>query len=327
MPVLNESVEFPGYYHVPGYDTLAVSREGSVVDLVRRKFLKPTIAKAFSAYPRVSSAEGNPVIHRLLALTFIDCPSDSRRMQVNHKDGVKTNYSLDNLEWVTPAGNVQHAYRAGLRPDNTPIEAMDLRNHSIERFYSLNECARHFGVNQEKVHRYLHQDKVYAFAQHFVLRRVGEDWPDLSRIQTTGHRNGDPRAILARGSNGKVYIFESAGQAGKVLGMNVSTIYYDLNSGKGRKAKSWRFEYLDSFGDAPGDAERVNGPVHVAPSRWYRKPVPVKVTRLMDDEVTEWPSIEAFAVSVGVRKNTLQKALLVKGGVWKGFRVEYTHPK
>lgn len=35
-------------------------------------------------------------------------------MCINHKDGVKTNNSLDNLECVTFQENIQHAYRMGL---------------------------------------------------------------------------------------------------------------------------------------------------------------------------------------------------------------------
>ncbi|MES1988991.1 MAG: HNH endonuclease signature motif containing protein, partial [Pseudomonadota bacterium] len=47
-------------------------------------------------------------IHVLVAEAFIG--PKSGRMQVNHKDGDKSNNSVSNLEYVTPAENVQHAY-------------------------------------------------------------------------------------------------------------------------------------------------------------------------------------------------------------------------
>lgn len=36
-------------------------------------------------------------------------------LQINHKDGVKTHPYADNLEYVTPAENMQHALKTGLR--------------------------------------------------------------------------------------------------------------------------------------------------------------------------------------------------------------------
>lgn len=51
-------------------------------------------------------------LHRLLALTFI--PNPLGLPQVNHKDGDKFNYSLDNLEWCSASENVKHSYKHGL---------------------------------------------------------------------------------------------------------------------------------------------------------------------------------------------------------------------
>jgi len=38
------------------------------------------------------------------------------KLQVNHKDGVKTNNAETNLEYMTGSENILHAYRTGLRP-------------------------------------------------------------------------------------------------------------------------------------------------------------------------------------------------------------------
>lgn len=47
-------------------------------------------------------------VHRAVALTFI--PNPHKLPMVNHKNGIKSDNKVDNLEWVTPSENLRHAY-------------------------------------------------------------------------------------------------------------------------------------------------------------------------------------------------------------------------
>jgi hypothetical protein len=53
---------------------------------------------------------GNPIVHRLVATAFLENP----KREVNHKNCVKADNRLDNLEWATSAENSQHAEAAGM---------------------------------------------------------------------------------------------------------------------------------------------------------------------------------------------------------------------
>jgi len=74
-------------------------------------------------------------VHQLVALAFI--PNPKGCWEVNHKNFVRADNSIENLEWVTRKENVQHALAAGrrVRPEKR-VRGINLRTGKILVFES-----------------------------------------------------------------------------------------------------------------------------------------------------------------------------------------------
>jgi len=99
------------------------------------------------------------VLHILVLETFVGlCPLG---MECNHKDGVKVNNKLGNLEWVTPLENMRHAKEMGLlkpakgerngNAKNTRTSIVKIRRLYKTGDYSMRKLAVKFGIHNSTV--------------------------------------------------------------------------------------------------------------------------------------------------------------------------------
>jgi hypothetical protein len=99
---------------VAGYeDHYKVSSDGEIVG-PKGRVLKGGINIRGYIFVILSknNVQVNRVVHRLVAKAFLDNPEEKE--DVNHKNGIKTDNRLINLEWATRSENIQHAYDTGL---------------------------------------------------------------------------------------------------------------------------------------------------------------------------------------------------------------------
>lgn len=129
-----------------------------------------------TGYKEVALSKNNKtktyLLHRLIATHFIENPHNYKC--VNHKNGMKTDNRIENLEWCTVSQNTQHAYvhnlgnfkniaNAGIKKMNegkayTTIKLIDKDNNEF-LFNSSAEAAEFANTTRDEITRAIRKEQ------------------------------------------------------------------------------------------------------------------------------------------------------------------------
>ena len=107
------------------------------------KILKQSYTE--KGYLKVNINQKPKRVHRLIAKTFLKDYDDN--LQVNHKNGIKDDNKVENIEMVTAKQNCWHRHYV-LKKLIKPVKQLDLKtNKTIKVFPSIAEAEKETGID------------------------------------------------------------------------------------------------------------------------------------------------------------------------------------
>lgn len=184
-------------------------------------------------------------VHRLVAIAFIPNPDD--KPYVNHINGVRSDNRAENLEWVTPAENTQHAVSIGLMKPTREREVIQysLNGEKIKVYCSINEAARQTNSLVEKIVQCCqYQRKTH---NNFQWRYKEEE---ADKIQSVEAPKTSPKKVaqLDPKTGEVIAIYDSYCQAAKAVSGTQSAITHVIKGDKGTKThKGYGWRLVDEI--------------------------------------------------------------------------------
>lgn len=139
---------------IPGFEDYEVSTMGRIRRASNKRMR--ALRENKLGYVRIDLYKNHKAhwlcVHRIVAQTFLN--NNEHLPQVNHKNGIKNDNRLENLEWCSRSENIIHAYKNKLRkpPKETPVKCLE----TGEVFANLHDAARKVGGNASNLFRTLY---------------------------------------------------------------------------------------------------------------------------------------------------------------------------
>jgi len=197
----------------------------------------------------------NRSVHRIIAECFLSNPNNLP--QVNHKNCVRDDNRVVNLEWCSASYNARYREKYGesiAEQLSRPVYAINLGTVEVLKFKSRSEAGRELGICQGNISAVitgkLKQAGNFWFTEDDSVWVIKDNKDKLRKIVAGKKPNHSVFAVSL--TTRKVYLFSTRSGAGRFVGSDQSTIAKVIK-GRRNKAKNYWFTSVD--GNAVSNAK------------------------------------------------------------------------
>lgn len=250
------------YRVIPGFTDYAVSKNGEVILTKTFKIIK-SYSGGKNIYPKASVYNPdkrvfrNMPVHRLVAIAWVYNKDWLVYDVVNHIDGDRRNFKSDNLEWVSSSENAIHAFKNGLRKDNTPCKLFDIVTREIKNYYSISSAAKDIGLSYSYLLTALrYKCKTRLICGRYEIKLDTDDTEWFYQDKERPLKNGR-YVVTVEYPNGNKEIFNDLRDIKSKLSVwNVSNVWLLVDKIK-QKYPDYRVTVEDTFLSSPSQAYNV----------------------------------------------------------------------
>lgn len=147
--------DFEGYYEISNNGVIrSIEREVNCASgkrILKSRIMQHHMSSHGYWYVRLSKLRTNKAcrVHRLLAIAFL--PNPDNKPEVNHKNSVRSDFRLENLEWATGSDNIKHSFISGeSRKRLKKVAAIDNEGKRTE-YDSMISASRSTGIPSSNI--------------------------------------------------------------------------------------------------------------------------------------------------------------------------------
>ena len=172
---------FEGYYQVSNLGRVKslprIRKTGTGYYVSKTKILTPSLMQGYVQNALCMNGKAKSYrTHRLVAFAFI--PNPENKPCINHKNSIRSDNWVENLEWCTRAENTKHAMENGRMPVGEKSYKAKLNEFQVRVIRKItdisnSELAKMWGVSKDSIN----------------CIRKNKTWKHLLKINVTQHVN------------------------------------------------------------------------------------------------------------------------------------------
>jgi len=317
-----ESKVYPGFYYVPEYKWLLVSKDAKVLSYappapVRFKQQSESANDYLEISAIATSGKARSVrVHTVVALALATRPGDISNLVVNHIDLNILNNNADNLEWVSNSINLMHP--TIMQGADGVMRVVHEKNGVLTHYTNLEKMSKDVGIPATALWRAIrHQTPLPDGSR--VRTIVDCDLTDKSLRNSADFRSFSSsliRLLVKTVATGEISAFQSQNAAAAHMGVTPSAIIYHLSQ---NRAKLLIGKYLIiREGEEWPAQEEMDGVRRGSGKKT------VVVTNELTGEVKEYESATLAIRELGLSKKVVTVSLKIGDNrLIKNYRFKY----